>query len=73
MSITQMVEAARELSYEERKELIKRLIDLPPESSPVIKKKRNILELAGLGAEIWEGIDPQEYIDELRNDWDHRP
>lgn len=35
--------------------------------------KRSIMELHGLGAEIWEGIDAQEYVDELRKEWDHRP
>ena len=36
-------------------------------------KKRSLLELEGLGAEIWEGIDAQEYVNELRNEWEHRP
>lgn len=35
--------------------------------------KRSLLELEGLGAEIWEGIDAQKYVDELRNEWEHRP
>ena len=35
--------------------------------------KHSLLELEGLGAEIWEGIDAQEYINELRAEWDHRP
>lgn len=35
--------------------------------------KHSVLELEGLGAEIWEGIDAQEYVDELRREWDHRP
>jgi YesN/AraC family two-component response regulator len=34
-------------------------------------KKRSLLELEGLGAEIWEGIDAQEYVNELRNEWEH--
>ena len=29
-------------------------------------KKHSIMELKGLGKEIWEGIDAQEYVDELR-------
>lgn len=36
-------------------------------------KKRSMMELEGLGAEIWKGIDPDEYVNELRNEWDHRP
>ncbi len=35
--------------------------------------KHSVLELEGLGAEIWEGIDAQEYVDRLRQEWDHRP
>ena len=37
------------------------------------KPKRSLLELEGLGKEIWEAIDAQEYVDELRNEWEHRP
>jgi len=33
----------------------------------------SILELEGLGAEIWYGIDAQMYVDHLRSEWDHRP
>ena len=31
-----------------------------------VGKKHSITELEGLGKEIWEGIDAQEYVDELR-------
>lgn len=33
----------------------------------------SLLELHGLGKEIWEGIDPDEYVQALRGEWDHRP
>jgi len=36
------------------------------------KPKHNIMELHGLGKEIWNGIDAQEYVNELRKEWDHR-
>ena len=29
-------------------------------------KKHSIMELEGLGRELWEGIDAQEYLDQLR-------
>ena len=32
-------------------------------------KTRSLLELEGLGAEIWQGVDAQEYVDELRDEW----
>ena len=30
----------------------------------------SLLELEGLGAEIWQGIDAQQYVNELRDEWD---
>ena len=30
-------------------------------------ERHSILELEGLGEEIWEGIDAQEYVDALRD------
>jgi len=48
--------------------------DLAAEPAEVAaQSKRNIMELHGLGKEIWEGIDAQEYVNELRKEWDHRP
>jgi hypothetical protein len=29
--------------------------------------------LMGLGSEIWQGVDAQDYVDSLRHEWDHRP
>lgn len=31
---------------------------------------RRLLELEGLGSEIWTGLDVGKYIDELRSEWD---
>ena len=33
-------------------------------------KTYSILELRGMGKEIWEGIDAQEYVNKLRDEWD---
>ena len=33
-------------------------------------KTRSLLELEGLGAEIWNGVDAQEYVNELRDEWE---
>jgi hypothetical protein len=29
-----------------------------------------LLDLEGLGAEIWQGVDAQQYVNELRDEWD---
>ncbi|MEW6578260.1 MAG: hypothetical protein AB1435_03595 [Chloroflexota bacterium] len=42
------------------------------ESVEPARRQRSILELAGLGADTWGGIDPHEYIDRLRDKWDER-
>ena len=36
-------------------------------------KKRSILELRGLGKEIWQEVDAQKYVDRLREEWDTQP
>lgn len=65
----------KHLPPEERLQLIemvnKDLAARPPDEPE--KNKRSLMELHGLGAEIWEGIDAQEYVNELRKEWDHRP
>jgi hypothetical protein len=35
----------------------------------LVKPKRNIMELEGLGKEIWHGLDAQEYVNEERASW----
>ena len=60
------------LSTEDRLRLIAILAwDLAPEAVPS-RRERSVLELHGLGKEIWEGIDAQEYVNSLREEWDHR-
>jgi hypothetical protein len=43
--------------------------ETPPADAP---RTHSILELDGLGKEIWEGVDAQEYVDALRGEWDER-
>lgn len=37
------------------------------------RPKRSLLELEGVGKELWQGKDAQQYVNELRSEWDHRP
>jgi hypothetical protein len=34
------------------------------------KKKNSIMELEGLGANIWKGVDAQDYVQQERKSWD---
>ena len=59
------------LSASERLRLLERTArDLAELPEPALATRVNsILELRGLGKHIWQGIDPQPYVDELRDDW----
>lgn len=62
------------LSHDERLRLMAKMAEgLANGGKSELPKKRSIMELHGLGAEIWEGIDPDEYVNKLRNEWEHRP
>jgi hypothetical protein len=68
MTYESTLELARSLSPEERLQLIRELADQPA-SSEGIPVKTSVLDLCGLGAEIWEGIDAQTYVDAERSTW----
>ena len=71
MTIAEILEQARTLTPQEQKELAKLLIDmmdLAPATPP-----RRLSELRGLGKAIWQGIAAQDYVDQLRDEWDERP
>ncbi len=58
----------------QRLQLLARLAQELAEQEPLaVEPARSLLELEGLGAEIWEGIDAQGYVTALRSEWDHRP
>jgi hypothetical protein len=35
----------------------------------IVKPKRSIMELEGLGKETWQGLDAQEYVNQERASW----
>jgi predicted RNase H-like HicB family nuclease len=46
-------------------------IEEPPRTSqePQVSEIDPILQLSGLGREVWEGIDPDEYVRRERESW----
>ena len=71
MTLQEVLKEAEALSAEERRELIKLLVDTLATSEPAsATKQHSLLELRGLGKEIWEGIDAQDYINQMRDEWD---
>ncbi len=48
---------------EDLSKFIRRRVTMTP------KPKRSILELRGLGKEIWKDVDAQEYVNQERDSW----
>ena len=59
----------KHLSDDEKRRLIA-LIENDLAKVEVEKSKCSIMELHRLGKEIWQAIDAQEYVNELRGEWE---
>ena len=71
MTFQEIVREIPKLSFTERKALITLLVETFTE--PDEGKTHSIMELEGLRAEIWEGIDAQDYVNQLRSEWGYSP
>ena len=71
MTLQEILKEAAALSAKERRELIKLLVDtLATDQSSSPTKQHSILELRGLGKEIWQDVDVEDYINQMRDEWD---
>ena len=55
-------------SRQEHKELVKLLVNSLDVTTP--SSQRRLSELRDLGKEIWQGVDTQTYVNQLRDEWD---
>ena len=65
----QVLQMTRHLNLHEQLQLLEaltRMVRYRVESAPL----PSIMELEGLGAEIWQNIDAQEYVNRERASWD---
>jgi hypothetical protein len=62
------LQMAESLSLEERLRLIAELA-ASTATSAASEPQHSILELRGLGQEIWQGIDAQQYVQRERASW----
>lgn len=75
MTYEEIVEAVRALPIEQQRSLLQAIEDW--QSDEIIAPKRNtqprrsLLEFGGIGAKYYDGTDAQEYVNELRREWDH--
>lgn len=65
-NVETLIEAARQLRPEDRQRLAQSLFLLNPNGS---SRQHRITELRGLGKDVWEGVDAQEYVNSERDSW----
>jgi hypothetical protein len=63
-----LLERVTRLPQQEKVDLLAELANLVRDDSRK-GKKHSIMELEGLGKEIWAGIDAQEYVNRERDSW----
>ncbi|OLE53723.1 MAG: hypothetical protein AUG51_11750 [Acidobacteria bacterium 13_1_20CM_3_53_8] len=66
-------EQLQALSPAERLRLINMLARGLAQDPAEEKRARDLMDLHGLGKEIWDGVDAEEYVNRLRGEWDQRP
>ncbi len=73
MTLQDILQEAKALSLVDRRELIKLLVDTLVQEKHDSESLHSILELRGLGREIWQGVNVDEYLNQMRDEWDQRP
>ena len=63
----EVLKSASQLTTDEQLKLLAELATRMRESGQ--PRKRSITELRGLGKEIWQGMDAQEYVNRERGSW----
>jgi uncharacterized protein YutE (UPF0331/DUF86 family) len=72
MVIQQIIREIQALPLDEQKELIKILIDLVMTPPLLSERVYSLQEFRGVGAHAYEGVDAQDYVNQLRSEWDER-
>jgi hypothetical protein len=73
MTVHDLIQEARTLSVEERKQLMKALIDMiePIQNTP--QTPHRLRDFRGVGAHLYDGTDAQDSVNQMRREWDERP
>ena len=65
-----VLKLARRLALAEQLELLQALLaEIRTDVSDEMQTVHSILELKGLGREIWQEVDVEEYLQQERNSW----
>jgi hypothetical protein len=70
MSTTEYEKVLHRVYHLTAAERLRLLADLSTLVQPgVIPQSRSVMELQGLGKDIWSDVDPEDYIEEERASW----
>ena len=69
MTLENLVQEIQTLPVEQRKQLVMAILDSLTDPQP--SKTHSVLEFRGVGAHLRD-MDAQEYVNELRREWDER-
>ncbi len=70
IEIQKVITDIKGLKKTQRAEVLKTLIRMMDKPSRLSKRKPKLTDLAGLGKEIWKGVNPDEYVRKLRAEWE---
>jgi ribosomal 50S subunit-associated protein YjgA (DUF615 family) len=70
MTIEAMLEVIRSMPAPDRRRLLELIAETLPEAADTEAPKRSLRELRGLGKALWQGVDAQAYVNDLRREWD---
>jgi len=70
LSYNDYVRGIKFLNIDKQSTLVETLTTWHKYSIGKKRKKNSIMELEGLGANIWKGIDAQDYVHKERESWD---
>lgn len=65
-----VLQMTKQLNLSEQLQLLENLSQMVRRQIEVVGETSSILELDGLGADIWQNIDVRNYLDQERNSWD---
>ena len=67
-----ILKQVEQLSYQERLELIQQVAEQMKSCPAEPKRKHKISEFRGIAPNLLEGRDAQDWVNELRSEWDDR-
>ena len=68
MTVVEVLNKVGALTPKEREELLPILVDLVAKDR--CAPPRRLSELRGVGKEIWQGVNANAYVEDLRSEWD---